>query len=70
MYTLVEVVEAVVVRMHSSDPKYQDCDWGPNVGLTSHEDLRVTLVPDTNNLVVVVVNIRAIEVLKINYFTI
>ena len=62
-YTVVEVSEAVVVRMHSSDPKYWDCDCDPNVGWMGHEDLVVTLGPNTGNAVVVTVNTRAMEVL-------
>ena len=69
MYTLVEVSEAVAVRMHSSDLKYQDCDCDPNMGLMGHEDLMVTLAPDTSNAVVVVADTRVIEVLQTNCFT-
>ena len=58
---------AVLVRMHSSDPKYQDCDCDPNGGLMGHEDLMVALAPDTSNSVVVVVDTRAMEVLQIIY---
>ena len=67
-YTMVKVSEAVVVRMHSSDPKYRDCDCYPNMGLVGHEDLMVALGPNTGNTVMVLVNTGAIEVLKINYF--
>ena len=63
-YTVVEVSEAVAVRTHASDPKYQDCDCDPNMGLMGHEDLMVALVPNTSNAVVVVVNTRAMEVLE------
>ena len=62
-------MEAVVVRMHSRDPKYRDCDYDPNVGQMSHEDLMVVLAPNISNVVVVSVNNRATEVLKKKYFT-
>ena len=58
-YTVVEVLEAVVVRMHSSYWKYRDCCCDPNVGQMCHEDLMVILTPNILNEVVVVVNIRA-----------
>ena len=67
-YIMVEVSEAAVVRMHASVQRYQDCYCDPNVGLMGYEDLMITLVPDTNNVVVVVVNNRAIEVLQNSYF--
>ena len=67
-YTVVEVSEAVVVRTHSSDPKYRDCDCDPNVGRMGHQDLVVALGPNICNLIVVLVNTRATEVLKNNYF--
>ena len=59
-YTVVEVSEAVAVRMHSSYPKYRDCDCDPNVGQMGHEDLMVILVPSVSNAVVVVVNTREV----------
>ena len=68
IYAVVEVLEAVVVRMHSSDPKYRDCDCDPNVGWMGHKDLMVILAPNINNEVVVMANTRAMEVWKINYF--
>ena len=68
IYIVVEVSEAVVVRTHSNDLKYRDCDCDPNPGLTGHEDLIVALVPDTSNTVVVSDNTRSIETLKINFF--
>ena len=68
MYALVEVSEAVVVRMHSSDPKYRDCCCAPNVGWMGHKDLMVILATNINNEVVVMANIRAMAIWKINYF--
>ena len=65
---MVEVSEAVVVRMHSSDLKYRDCDCDPNIGWIGHENLVVTLGPNTGNAVVVMVDTKATEVLKNNYF--
>ena len=67
IYTVVEVLEAVV-RTHSNDPKYRDCCCDPNMGWMGHEDLMVALPPNISNTVVVVVNTRAMEALKINYF--
>ena len=62
-YTVVEVLEAAVVRMHSSDLKYQDCCCDPNMGWMGHEDLMVILAPNISNMVVVVVHTRFMEVL-------
>ena len=67
-YTVEEVPDAAVVQACANDPKYQDCYYDPNVGLMGHEDLMVALGHNINNAVVVVANIRAIEVWKINYF--
>ena len=69
-YTVVEVLEAAAVRMHASDPKYRYCDCDPNVGRMGHEDLVVTLAPntETSNVVVVVVGTRNMEILKTNCF--
>ena len=67
-YTVVGVSEAVAVRKHSNDPKYQDCCCDPNVGWMGHKDLMVILAPNISNVVVVVFSTRAIEVLKNNYF--
>ena len=69
-YTVVEVLEAVAVTMHSSDPKYRDCDCDPNVGLMGHKDLMVALGPniDISNAVVVVVGTRAMVVLQTDCF--
>ena len=68
VYTVVEVLEAAVVRIHSSDPKYQDCCCNPNVGQMSHKDLMVILAPSIGNVVVVAVKTRATEVLKFFFF--
>ena len=54
VYTLVEVLEAAVVRPHASNWRYQDCYCDPNVGLLGHEDLMVALGPDNSNAVVVI----------------
>ena len=67
-YTVVEVLEAVAVKMHSSDPRYQYCCYDPNVGLMGHEDLMAILPPNISNTMVVIVNNKATEVLKKNYF--
>ena len=67
-YTVVEVLEFPVVRTHSNNPRYQYCDCDPNVGWMGHKDLVVTLGPNTGNAVVVVVNTRAMEVLKNDCF--
>ena len=67
-YTVVEVSEVVVVRTHSSDLKYWDCCYEPNMGWMGHEDLIVTLAPNISNELVVMVNTKAIEVWKTNYF--
>ena len=69
MYTVVEVLEAVAVRMHIRDPKYRDCCCNSNVGWLGHEDLMVILAPNINNIVVVIVDTRATEVWKKTYFT-
>ena len=68
MYIVVEVLDDAVVWAHASDPKYRYCYCDPNVGLMGHKDLMVTLGHNINNMVVVVANIRATEVWKINYF--
>ena len=68
-YMVVEVLDAAAVRMHSSDPKYRDCCCNPNVGQMDNEDLVVNLGPNINNVVVVMVNTRATQVLKNNFFT-
>ena len=67
-YIVVEVLDDVVVWTRASDLKYWYCCYGANMGLMGHEDLMVDLGHNTNNLVVVVANIRATEVLQINYF--
>ena len=67
MYTAVEVSDAAMVRTHANAQRYQYCFCGLNVGLMGHKDLVVTLGPDTCNLVVVMIDIRAIEVLKNDY---
>ena len=67
-YTVEEVPDAAVVWACANDPKYRDCYCDPNVGLMGHEDLIVALGHNINNAVVVVANIRATEVWKINYF--
>ena len=67
-YIVVEVLEAAVVRMHSSDLKYRDCNYDPNMGWMGHEELMVVLASNISNAVVVVVNIRATKVLQNNYF--
>ena len=64
LYTVVEVLDAAIVRTYVSDQRYQYCDCGPNVGLMGLKDLMVALGPDTSNTVVVVVDPRAMEVLK------
>ena len=68
IYTAVEVSEAVVVRMHSSDLRYRYCCCDPNVGLMGHKDLMLILAPKISNAIVVVVNTRATEVFQNNYF--
>ena len=68
MYTVVEVSEVAVVKTHASDQRYRYCDFDPNMGHMGHKDLMVTLVSDTSNVVVVVVDTRAMEVLKSDYF--
>ena len=65
---VVEVLDDAVVWACASDPKYQYCCCDPNVGLMGHKDLMVTLKHNINNAVVIVANIRATEVWKINYF--
>ena len=64
MYTVVEVSDATMIRTHASDQRYQYCDCGPNVGLMGHKDLMLALGPDTSDVVVVVVDTRAMEVLQ------
>ena len=49
VYIVVDLSEAVTVRMHSSDPKYRDCDCGPNMGRMGHEDLMVILAPNISS---------------------
>ena len=68
MYTVEEVPDSVVVGAHANDPKYRDCYCDPNVGLMGHKDLIVALGHNINYVVVVVANIRAEKVWKINYF--
>ena len=41
MYTVVEVLDAAMVRTHASDQRYLYCDCGHNIGLMGHEDLMV-----------------------------
>ena len=48
-YIVVEVLEAAVVRTHSSDLKYRDCCCDPNMGRMGHEDLMVILAPNISN---------------------
>ena len=67
-YTVVEVLEAAVLRTHSSDPKYRNCHCDSNMGRMGHEDLVVALAPNINNEVVVMANTRVMEVLKTNCF--
>ena len=64
MYTVVEVSDAAMVRTHASDQRYQCYNCGPNVGLMGHKDLMVALGPDTSDVVVVMVDNKAIEVLQ------
>ena len=64
MYTVVEVSDATMIRTHACDQRYQYCDCGPNVGLMGHKDLMLALGPDTSDVVVVVVDTRAMEVLQ------
>ena len=66
--SVVEVSEAVAMRMHASNQRYRYCDCDPNVGLMGHKDLVVALMADTGNAVVVVVDTRAMEVLKTDCF--
>ena len=66
--TVVEVLDAAIVRTHASDQKYQYCDYGPNMGLMGHEDLMVALGPHTSNAVVVMVDTKAMEVLETDCF--
>ena len=68
VYIVVEVLNDAVVQACASDPKYQYCYCDPNMGQMGHEDLMVDLGHNINNAVVVMANIRAIEVCKINYF--
>ena len=67
-YIVVEVPDDAVVQTCASDPKYQYCYCGPNMGLMGHEDLMVILGHDINNVVVVVANIKVTKVCKTNYF--
>ena len=62
VHIVVEVSEAAVVRMHANVQRYRDCYCDPNVGLMGHKDLVVTLVPNTSNVVVVIADIRVMEV--------
>ena len=68
IYTVVQVLYAVVIKTHANVQNYQDCDCDLNVGQMGYEDLMVALAPDISSAVVVLVNIRATEVLKNNYF--
>ena len=63
MYTAVEASDAAMVRTHASDQRYRYCDCGPNMGLMGQKDLMVALGPDTSDIVVVMVDTRAMEVL-------
>ena len=67
-YTVEEVPDAAVVQAHANDLKYRYCYCDPNVGLMGHKDLMVTLGHIINNAVVVVANIKAMEVWKIIFF--
>ena len=67
-YTVVEVLEAAVVRMHASNQRYWYCDCDPNMGQMGHKDLVVALAPDTSKAVVVMVDNRAMEVLQTDCF--
>ena len=64
MYTTVEVSDAVMVKTHASDQRYQYCNCGPYMGLMGLEDLTAALGPDTSDAVVVIVDTRAMEVLQ------
>ena len=70
VYTMVEVLEAVAVQIHTSDSRYQDCYCDPNIGRMGHKDPVATLAPntDTSNAVVVEINTKVIEVLQTNCF--
>ena len=63
MYTAVEVSDAAIVRTHASEESYQYSYCGPSMGQMGHEDLIVALGPDTSNIVVILVDTRAMEVL-------
>ena len=67
-YIVEGVPDAAVVWAHASVPRYRDCCCEPNVGQMSHEDLMVILGHNINNVVVAIASIRAIEVLKNNFF--
>ena len=62
MYTVVEVLDTVAEMTYASNQRYWYCDCEPNVGLMGHKDLMVALGPDTSNVVVVMVDTRAMEV--------
>ena len=67
-YTMVVVLDAVAVRTHANNQRYWDCYCGPSVGLMGLKDLIVTLALDNSTAVVVVVDTRAMEVLKTDFF--
>ena len=67
-YIVVEVPDDAVVLACASDLKYRYCYYDPNMGLMGHKDLMVTLGHNIKNVVVVVANIRATKIWKINYF--
>ena len=62
MYTVVEVSEAAAVRPHASNYRYRYCYYDPNVGLMGYKDLMVALRLNTSNMVVVIVDTRAMKV--------
>ena len=59
---MVEISEAAAVRTHASNQRNQYFYCGPNMGQMGHKDLMVALGPDDSKVVVLVVDIRAIEV--------
>ena len=62
-YIVEEVPDAVVVQVHASVLRYRDCCYEPNMGWMGHKDLMVILGHNINNVVVVMANIKAREVL-------
>ena len=56
------------MQAHASVPKQRDCCCDTNVGRMGQDNLMVALAPDISNAVVVVVNTRATQVLKNNFF--